>query len=102
MSKSLAKTIVRDVDDALEDVLHELKKAGVRLGDDAEDALSRAAARLTEAAHALATEARARSKTLADGTVREVKAHPLAAAAVAATAAALIGLAIARRPDREA
>ena len=102
MSKSLAKTIVHDVDDALEDILHELKKAGGRLGDDAEDALSHAAARLTEAAHALATEARARSKTLTEGTAREVKEHPLAAAAIAATAVALIGLAIARRPDRDA
>lgn len=100
MRKSLTKKSAGDMDDALEDVLQELKKAGGRLGDEAEDSLSRAAARLSDAAHGLAVEARSRSKVLAKGAVDEAKAHPLAAAAIAAAAAALIGLAIARRSQK--
>ena len=100
MSKSVAKKLVHDVDHALEDILHELKKAGERLGDEADDALSAAAARLSEAAHGLAVEARAQSQVLAKNAVTEVKAHPVATAAMAAAAAALIGLAIAHRPEK--
>jgi ElaB/YqjD/DUF883 family membrane-anchored ribosome-binding protein len=100
MSKSVAKKIARNVDDALDDLLAELKKAGDRLGDEAEDGLSRAAARLSEAAHALAIEARNQSKAVATGAVREVKAHPMAAASIIAAAAALVGLVIACRPEK--
>jgi ElaB/YqjD/DUF883 family membrane-anchored ribosome-binding protein len=102
MRNSVAKKIVHEVDDALEDGLHDLKTAVARLGGEADDALSHAASRLGAAGHALATEARARSKPMSYAAIREVKAHPLAAAAIAAAAAALIALAITRRPRRDA
>ena len=102
MSKSVAKKVAGNIDDAVDDVLSELKKAGERLGDEAEDNLSRAAVRLSDAAYALAIEARAQSKAVASGAVREVKAHPMAAAEIAAAAAALVGLVIARRSKKAA
>jgi ElaB/YqjD/DUF883 family membrane-anchored ribosome-binding protein len=102
MTKTVTKKIAHDVDNALEDVLHELKKAGDRLGDDAQDSLSKAAARLSQAAHGLAVGARTQSRALAKGAVGGVKAHPLASIGVAAAAAALIGLAIAWRSRKAA
>jgi ElaB/YqjD/DUF883 family membrane-anchored ribosome-binding protein len=97
MTKSPAKAVVHEVDDAVDEVLHQLKIAGERIGREGEDALSQAAARLSQAAHALAVEARDQSRRLSKDAVRQVKDHPMASAAIAASAAALIGLALARR-----
>ncbi|MFN3515176.1 MAG: hypothetical protein ACK41C_19190 [Phenylobacterium sp.] len=97
MSKSLVKNLTENLEEALEEVTHELKKAGAAISDETRDNFARAAADLNEAAQTFVTEARKRSEAVARGAVAEVKEHPMATAAIAAAAAALIGLAIAKR-----
>jgi ElaB/YqjD/DUF883 family membrane-anchored ribosome-binding protein len=99
MSKSIAKQVANDVDDAFDDVVHNLKKMAKHLSEDAGDALAKTASALAHSAVDLVEEAKIQSRTLADKTGKEVREHPgaTAAVAVAAAAAALIGLAIAQR-----
>ncbi|RYF88506.1 MAG: DUF883 family protein [Caulobacteraceae bacterium] len=96
MSKSIAKQ-VHDIDDVFDDVVHNLKKMAKHLGEDAGDALSKTAASVAHSAVELMEDAKAQSKVLAEKTGKEVREHPAATAAIAAAAAALIGLAIAQR-----
>lgn len=96
MRKSVAKKMTHNLDNAIEDVLRELKKGGERLGHEVDDALSQAMARLRDATHGMTAGAGNQSRALAKGAVKEVRNHPIAAAAVAASAVALVGLAIAR------
>ncbi len=77
MSKSVTRKIARRIDDVVDDLLLELKRAGESLGDEAEATLTRAAARLSAAAHEFEAEARTHGKAMAKGAVREVRAHPL-------------------------
>lgn len=110
MSDSIVKTLGQDISTALdqhkpqdlshalENVMRELKAAGALVHDDAEDALSNASRALMVAAQSLVTEVKAGSEKISEATVRDVKAHPLAAAAAIATvAAALVGLVLASR-----
>ena|SRR3990167_10477894 len=97
MSKSVTKKIAHTLDDALEDIVRELRKAGESVSEDAKENFSDAAAKLREAAEVFLTEANGKSRALTQDAVREVKAHPVEAAAIAAAAAALIGLLIVRR-----
>ena len=98
MSKPITKTVANNVDEALEDVMHELKRAARDVGGDIEDSIAKASDALNRAAHALADEARDRSVTLVQATADEAKRHPVAtAAAIATAAAALVGLVVAAR-----
>lgn len=101
MSKSITKTVASNVDEALEDVMHELKRAARDVGGDLEDSIAKASEALNRAAHALADEARDRSASLVQATTEEAKRHPVAtAAAIATAAAALVGLVVAARRDK--
>ena len=98
MSKPITKALASTVDEALEDVMHELKRAARDVGGDIEDSIGKASDALSRAAHALAEEARDRSASLVQATADEAKRHPVAtAAAIAAAAAALVGLVVAAR-----
>lgn len=97
MARSTAKQTVSEVDDVLDDVLANLKKLGKHLDDDAGDALSGAAAALTNSVADLIEDAKVRSRAIAGRAVAEAREHPAATAAIAAAAVAVIGLAIARR-----
>jgi ElaB/YqjD/DUF883 family membrane-anchored ribosome-binding protein len=87
------------MDDALEDVLHEIKKAGEGIGDEAKATLTHTARRFKETARTFIHEARAQSRELSQEATNQVKAHPLAAATAAAAALVLIGLALRHRPQ---
>ena len=94
----MSKPITKTVDEALEDVMHELKRAARDVGGDIEDSIAKASEALNRAAHALADEARDRSTSLVQATTEEARRHPVAAAAAIATAAAaLVGLVVAGR-----
>jgi ElaB/YqjD/DUF883 family membrane-anchored ribosome-binding protein len=97
MHQSVVTKTTHNLDNEIEDILREFKKGGERLGHNVDDALSQAIARLRCATHGLAAAARNESRALAKGAAKEIRNHPLATAAVAASAVALIGLAIARR-----
>ena len=83
MSKSIAKKVSHDVDEALDDVVRELRNATEAAGEDAEATLRRAAEALSKVAQKLAADARHQSKALTKSAVKEAKAHPVAATAIA-------------------
>lgn len=97
MSKSPVKRMSEDAGDVIDDVVHNLKQMATHLGEDTGDKLSQTAAALAHSAVELAEEAKTRSKDLAKKAGEEVREHPVATAAIAAAAVALIGLAVARR-----
>jgi len=90
MSKSPAREIKHDVQDAVEDIAKTLRAAADDLSDDAEDAVARAAQVLRQAAHDLVEKAPSEGKRLARKAVHEAKAHPLATTATALSAAAAL------------
>jgi len=99
MSKSLARTVKHEVQDAVEDVAKTLRDAADNLSDDAEDAVAHAARVLRQAAQDLAERTPTEARRIAGKATLEAKAHPIAtAAAVLSAAAALITLlGVARR-----
>ena len=99
MGKSIAKEVANNIDDAFDDVVHNLKKMVKHLSEDTGDALSKSATELAHSAVELLDEAKAQSKVLAEKTGKEVREHPAATAGIATAiaAAALIGLAVAQR-----
>ncbi len=90
MSKSVTREIKHDVQDALEDIAKTLRSAADNLSDDAEHAVADAAKALRKAAHDLVENAPAEAKRLAEQAAHEAKAHPLATAAAALSAAAAL------------
>ena len=93
MSKSLTKTIKRELEDTLDDVAKVLRQAADGVGDDTEKAVGQATKALRQAAQALADKTPPEAKDLAKKVMDEAKAHPIAtAAAVLSAAAALITL----------
>jgi len=101
MSKSLAQKLSTNLDDALDDVMHELKRSSESLGEGAEDQFSKASAALTKAAHALANEVSDRSAKTFKTVASEAREHPVAAAtALAVAAVALVGLVVAARRSK--
>ena len=96
MTKSVAKELVHEIDDVLDDVVHSLKKLSRHLGKDVTDELSQTTANLADAAVKLADEARTKGTALARAAGKEAREHPAATAALVAAAVALVGLAVAR------
>jgi ElaB/YqjD/DUF883 family membrane-anchored ribosome-binding protein len=97
MAKSKVKRLTEDAGDVIDDVVHNLKEMAAQFGEDTSDKLSQTAVSLAHAAVELAEEAKVRSKEVAKKAGQEVREHPVATAAIAAAAVALIGLAVARR-----
>ncbi|WP_309646506.1 hypothetical protein [Phenylobacterium sp.] len=93
MSKSVAKRIAHDLDDALDDIGRELKKAGEAISEEARDNFTRVSTKLQHTAHDFAVEARRQSRDLTDQAVTQARQHPATAVAIATAAIALIGLA---------
>lgn len=93
MSKSVAKRIANDLDDALDDIGHELKKAGEAISEEARDNFTRVSTKLQRAARDFTAEARQQSRDLTDRAVTQARQHPATAVAIAVAAIALIGLA---------
>ncbi|WP_293677231.1 hypothetical protein [uncultured Phenylobacterium sp.] len=90
MSKSLTKTVQHDLEKTLHDVSKALRNAADDLSDDAEKAVAQAAQALRDAAQSLAEKTPPEARYLADKAVAEVKAHPIATAAAALSAAAAL------------
>lgn len=96
MRRSVSNKIVRDIEDAAADVKHTLTRAGSRLGADAREAASEVAQRTSGLARDTADRVGSQSKALATRAVREARARPIAAGAIVAAAAALIGFILVR------
>lgn len=90
MSKSLTRKVKHELEDTLEDVAKTLRQAADGLSDDAEKAVAQAAQALRLAAEALADKAPPEVKYVAQKAVAEAKAHPIATAAAALSAAAAL------------
>jgi ElaB/YqjD/DUF883 family membrane-anchored ribosome-binding protein len=97
MAKTPAKKAATSVDDLLDDAMADLKKAAEEVGGKAEETLARAAATLSKAAKTVASEAKTKVPAMAKTAVKEVKAHPKTATAVAVGAALLVALLATRR-----
>jgi hypothetical protein len=77
-------------EDAFEDVAETLRQAADNLSGDAEKAVAQATQALRQAAHAVADKAPPEAKYLAQKAMSEAKAHPIATAAAALSAAAAL------------
>jgi ElaB/YqjD/DUF883 family membrane-anchored ribosome-binding protein len=97
MQKSLTKKFAGDIEDTLEDVVDHLRAVAETRGEEAHEALSRAAASVGQAAQSLAAQARSQSRVLANRSVQQVREHPAAATALAVAVVALAGYLIVRR-----
>ncbi|MDP3748105.1 MAG: hypothetical protein Q8Q88_13765 [Phenylobacterium sp.] len=90
MSKSLTRKVKHELEDTLEDVAKTLRQAADGLSDDAEKAVAQAAHALRLAAEALADKASPEVKYVAQKAMAEARAHPIATAAAALSAAAAL------------
>jgi ElaB/YqjD/DUF883 family membrane-anchored ribosome-binding protein len=99
MPKSLTGEIKHSIQDAVEEVAKTLRAAADNLSDDAEDAIAEAAQALRKAAHDLVESTPEDAERFARLAAEQVKAHPLATAAVALSAAAALitALGVARK-----
>lgn len=90
MTKSLTRKVKHELEDTLEDVAKTLRQAADGLSDDAEKAIAQATHALRQAAQALADKTSPEVKYVAEKAVAEAKAHPIATAAAALSAAAAL------------
>lgn len=90
MSRSLTTELRHDLEDTLEDVAKALRRAGESLSEDAETALAEATQALRDAAQRVAEKTPPEARYLAEKAVAEAKAHPIATAAAALSAAAAL------------
>lgn len=90
MSRSLTRKVKHELEDTLEDVAQTLRQAADGLSDDAEKAVAQATQALRQAAEALADRTPPEAKHLAHKALEEAKAHPIATAAAALSAAAAL------------
>lgn len=97
MPKTAIQKLNKTIQELVAEVADNLRDATDKTGEEAQEALQNASAALSRAAHHLAGEVRESGAGLARRTREEVQEHPWATAALIASAAALIGLAAARR-----
>ncbi|WP_091740675.1 hypothetical protein [Phenylobacterium immobile] len=90
MSKSLTREVKDDVQDAIEEIAKTLRAAADNLSDDAEHAVADAALALRKAAHDLVERTPVQARLVAQQAADEAKAHPIATAAAALSAAAAL------------
>jgi ElaB/YqjD/DUF883 family membrane-anchored ribosome-binding protein len=100
MTDDATTRIAADMVEGYEDVARGLARMTKHLSRDAGDALSKAAADFLRAAAELAEQTKKQSESLARKAGEEVREHPIAAAAIAATAAGLVGYALTHRAKR--
>ena len=91
MSKS--SKLNRDIHELVSEITEDLRQAADRTGDEAAEAMRRSSKALRKAAKRLGEELKDTGQDAVEG----VKSHPIATAAVVASAAALIGFALSRR-----
>lgn len=82
----------RDLQNLVGEITEDLQQAADKTGDEATKAMRRSAKAMQKAARRLGDELKDVGEDAVDG----ARAHPLATAAIIASAAALIGLAISR------
>jgi ElaB/YqjD/DUF883 family membrane-anchored ribosome-binding protein len=90
MPNSPTRKVKHELEDTLADVAQTLRQAADGLSDDAEKAIAQAAQGLRTAADALAQKASPETRYIAQKAVEEAKAHPIATAAAALSAAAAL------------
>ena len=83
----------RDIHELVSEITEDLRQAADKTGDEAAEAMRRSSKALRKAAKRLGEEL----QDVGEDAVEGVKAHPIATAAVIASAAALIGFALTRR-----
>lgn len=92
MTKTATQKIARQVEDTVDEVVHDLRKASHRINHQAEKQVTRAVAKFNKTSKVVAAEAR----EVAEAATETVKAHPLKSVAIMAGVAALIGYAFGR------
>jgi ElaB/YqjD/DUF883 family membrane-anchored ribosome-binding protein len=85
------KTISRGLDDLAENMNSALEFAGAGAAEQTENALADTAKALSRTARSMAKQARKFGKRAGKKATRGLNEHPMAAAVIAASAAALIG-----------
>lgn len=100
MPKSSIARLGDRIEDRVEDTVADLRRVAGEAAGDAQEALGAAATALTHAAQALVEETRARGRAAGEITVREVREHPIATAAIVLSVLAVAGLLISGRLSR--
>lgn len=93
MPRTVTERLNKDIQDLVAEIGDDLQNAAEKSGDEAAAAMRRSAKAMHRAANRLAGELR----DAGEDTLEAAKAHPYATAALIASAAALIGLAVAHR-----
>lgn len=93
MSRTVAERLEKDIHDLVAEISDDLKNAAEKSGEEAAVAMRRSANVMRRAANRLASELQGAG----EDTLQAAKAHPYATAALIASAAALIGLAVSHR-----
>lgn len=96
MSKA-AEKLNWDIHELVSEITEDLREAADKTGDEAAEAMRRSSKALRKAAKRLGEELKETGQEAAE----QVKTHPIATAAVIASAAALIGFALSRRGGSE-
>lgn len=96
MTQSTADKLNQDVQDLVTEVADNLKAAARKTGKEANEALHRSSEALSKATERLVGEARRTSTAAGKQVMDEVRAHPVTTAALVASAAALLGVLVAR------
>tara|TARA_R110000787_G_scaffold48227_3_gene116390 strand:+ start:378 stop:683 length:306 start_codon:yes stop_codon:yes gene_type:complete len=96
MTRSAADKLNQDVQALVTEVADNLKTAAQKTGKDANEALQRSSEALSRATERLVGEARKTSSAAGKQVIDEVRAHPVTTAALVASAAALLGVLVAR------
>ena len=106
MSNSIPNDIAENVEDTLDVVARSLREASERtqhLSEEASEVLSNAAADVVRVAEKLSKQAVEAAKDVARQATHEVEQHPIVSLAAALTAvAALIGLIVTTRSNKDA
>jgi ElaB/YqjD/DUF883 family membrane-anchored ribosome-binding protein len=94
MTKSIAEKISRDVENTVDEVVHDLRSARKEVGARAEDTVV--------AISEFAADARDRAKALTKTAARTLRDRPVASVAIVASVATILGFLIGRISPRKA
>lgn len=97
MAKSNTERLVRDLEAAVDDIAHDVRRTARHLSEEAEAQLRPALRKAADAGCRIATEARERGLAASQTAARQARAHPLATAAIVAAVVGFAATALSRR-----
>lgn len=101
MPSKTPRSLSRDVEQVVDEVVHDVRRGAKRLRAEAGEVAGRTAVAINRSAKAIAAEAKDRGEVLADTASQAIKARPMTAVAVVAGAAAITGFLIGRLLRRD-